>query len=73
MLLVHDLTYQLLQKCVPKSDNIFDNLLTLSVARKHALANEITQYLASPPEATANALLWWIEKKHLYPHLSHMA
>jgi len=38
-LLVHDLTYQLLQECAPKSDNIFDNLLTLSVARKRALAS----------------------------------
>ena len=72
-LLVHDLTYQLLQECAPKSDNIFDNLPTLSVARKRALADEITRYLASPPEATANALLWWIEKEHLYPRLSCMA
>ena len=70
---VCDLTHQLLQECAPKSDNIFDNLPSLSVAKKSAIADEITRYLASPPEATANALLWWVEKEHLYPRLSRMA
>ena len=58
---------------MPKSGNIFNNLPTLSLAKKRVLVDEITQYLAGPPEATTNALLWWIEREHLYPCLSRMA
>lgn len=58
-----------------KSDNIFDNLPTLSVAKKVELEldDELTHYLAAPTEATGNPLLWWIEKQAVYPCLSRMA
>ena len=38
-----------------------------------ALDEELTRYLASPPEATANPLRWWFENQAIYPRLSRMA
>jgi hypothetical protein len=40
---------------------------------KAALADELTCYLSAPVELTLNPLLWWIDKKSIYPCLSRMA
>ena len=58
-------------ECV--SDNIFDNLPSLSMPKVLALDEELTRYLASPPKATANPLRWWFENQAIYPRLSRMA
>jgi len=54
-------------------DNIFDALPTVSRSKKVGLADEITQYLSAPTEATLDPLVWWTERKGIYPHLSRMA
>lgn len=48
-------------------------LLALSAASKLALDDEITRYLSAPLEHTLDPLLWWTEKKTVYPRLSRMA
>ena len=52
---------------------MFNNMLFLSVPRKAAMVDELTRYLASPTEASSDPLLWWIEKRAVYPRLSWMA
>ena len=52
---------------------MFDNMPFLSVPKKTAVVDELGRYLATPTEATADPLLWWIEKWAVYPHLSRMA
>lgn len=52
---------------------MFDNMSFLSVPKKAAVVDELTRYLASPTEATLDPLLWWIEKRAVYPHLARMA
>jgi hAT family C-terminal dimerisation region len=37
------------------------------------LADEIARYLSAPTEATLDPLLWWTERKDIYPRLSRMA
>jgi hAT family C-terminal dimerisation region len=48
-------------------------LPALSAVSKAALDDEITRYLSAPLERTLNPLLWWTEKKTVYPRLSRMA
>jgi hypothetical protein len=48
-------------------------LPVLSTAKKSALADELTQYLATPVEATKDPLTWWVKKQATYPCLSRMA
>jgi hypothetical protein len=55
------------------SNNIFNALPTLLAPTKAALADELTCYLSALLEWTLNSLLWWIEMKAVYPHLSRMA
>ena len=66
----------LLLTCCPqaKSDNIFDNLPDLTTPSQPA-QDELTAYLAEPCAKPKhdNALLWWIEKRDVYPRLSRMA
>lgn len=52
---------------------MFDNMLFLSAPKKAAVVNELARYLASPTEATEDPLLWWIEKRIVYPRLARMA
>ena len=54
-------------------DNIFDALPELSAPSKAALYDELTRYLSEPTERTLDPLLWWVEKKAVYPRLSRMA
>jgi hypothetical protein len=53
--------------------NIFDNLPTLSAPKAKELRDELTRYLSTDPEQVDNVLLWWHERKSMYPHLSRMA
>ena len=57
----------------PIFNNIFDALPTVSRSKKVGLANEITRYLSAPTEATLDPLVWWMERKGIYPRLSRMA
>ena len=53
--------------------NIFNKLPVLSTTKKTALANELTQYLATPVEVAKDPLMWWVKKQAMYPCLSRMA
>ena len=54
------------------SDNIFNNLPTISVPAKAELDDELMRYLATPTEKTSNPLEWWTANKQIYPCLSRM-
>jgi hAT family C-terminal dimerisation region len=55
------------------SDNIFDALPSISTPYKASLSEELERYLSAPTEATHDPLLWWVEKRTIYPRLSRMA
>jgi hypothetical protein len=52
---------------------MFDSLPALSAPHRSELRNELESYLATDPTEVADALLWWFERKHIYPHLYRMA
>jgi hypothetical protein len=53
--------------------NIFDELPVLSAVKVDKLHDKLDRYLSTDPEYVKNVLLWWVEWKHIYPHLSRMA
>jgi hypothetical protein len=53
--------------------NIFDNLPALSAPRTRELCDELDRYLSTDPEHVVDVLMWWTERKSMYPHLSRMA
>ena len=63
-------TYCLLISCRYKT---YDNLPALSAPKAKELCDELTRYLSTDPEQVDNVLLWWHERKSMYPHLSRMA
>jgi hypothetical protein len=56
---------------------MFDNLPALSAPTKLELRDELDQYLSSDPEqvggSTKDVLMWWYERRGVYPHLHRMA
>jgi hypothetical protein len=56
-----------------RSKNIFDNLPALSAPRLRELRDELDQYLSTDPEHVMDVLMWWTERKSMYPRLSRMA
>lgn len=52
---------------------MFDNMPSLSVPKKSALTDELTRYLSTSTEKVSDPLLWWVEKRAVYPCLSRMA
>lgn len=53
--------------------NIFDNLPALSAPTTQELHDELDRYLSTDPEHVIDVLMWWTERKLMYPHLSRMA
>jgi len=51
--------------------NIFDNLPALSAPRIRELHDELDRYLSTDPEHVVDVLMWWTERKSMYPHLSY--
>ena len=56
-----------------RSKNIFDNLPALSAPRIRELRDELDRYLSTDPEHVVDEMMWWMERKSMYPNLSHMA
>ena len=56
-----------------KTKNIFDSLPAICTPKAADLHDKLDRYLSTDPEHTADVLLWWAERKHLYPCLSRMA
>lgn len=58
------------------SENMFDSLPTLAVAAMPTatdLRDELDWLLSTDPEYVQDVLMWWFEKRYLYPQLSRMA
>lgn len=56
------------------SSNIFDNLPALKPTVSTELEDELVTYLSTKRDLdVVDALRWWYERKHLYPHLYRMA
>jgi hypothetical protein len=53
--------------------NIFDHLPALSAPKTKELRDELARYLSTDPEQVDDVLLWWHERKSMYPRLSRMA
>ena len=51
---------------------MFDILLKPSASSK-GVRDEVDRYLATDKEEVANPLLWWWERRSMYPCLSQMA
>ena len=56
-----------------QSKNIFDNIPALAPPKLPKVSNELDAYLAASVEAVEDPLLWWHERRALYPNLSRMA
>ena len=52
---------------------MFDALRSITRLRVSERGHELERYLAIPIEDTDNPLLWWAERRALYPRLSRMA
>jgi len=52
------------------SSNIFNNLPALFILRTRELHNKLDRYLSTNPKHVVDVLMWWIERKLIYPHLS---
>jgi hypothetical protein len=62
----------------PPTGNLFNNLHVFGNASSStvkSMIDEIACYLHTGPEKVENhdLLMWWYERKHIYPHLYHMA
>ena len=71
--LLHYCSFLFHQETVPTSSNTFDHLPALSAPHQSELRDELERYLSTDPEEVADVLLWWFERKHIYPHLHRMA
>lgn len=69
----HESLTKNLQSEASTSTNIFDNLPSLLAPRLSELRDELERYLSTDPEHVEDVLLWWYERKHLYPRLHRMA
>ena len=61
------------QSSLTSAENIFDDLPALSAPPKSDLHDELDCYLSTDLEHVTDALAWWYEKWHVYPHLHRMA
>ena len=53
--------------------NIFDNLPSLAKPQTSRLRDELAVYLLAPIEEAEDPILWWSERRAVYPRLSCMA
>jgi len=56
-----------------QTENIFDHLPALNALKAKELRDELARYLSTDPEQVDDVLLWWHERKSMYPRLSRMA
>jgi len=57
----------------PTPTNDFADFLDFSVATKVTHTSELDNFLRDPVEAVKDPLLWWYNKRLIYPNLSSMA
>ena len=77
MLILIKMLLQSTKEMPADPENIFEDLLSCSSSApapsNPALKSELDRYLSSDPETVKDPLLWWVEKKAVYPCLSRMA
>jgi hypothetical protein len=56
-----------------ESDNMFDAMQALAAPRTRELRNEIDRYLSTDVEETSDVLMWWRERRSMFPKLARMA
>ena len=56
-----------------KTNNFFDTLPSICALKAADLRDELERYLSTDPEHVDDVLLWWTERKSVYPCLSRMA
>jgi hypothetical protein len=56
-----------------KESNIFDDLPALAAPRATELRDDLARYLSTDPELVKDVLVWWTERKGMFPCLSRMA
>ena len=56
-----------------ESENMFNNLPALSALASTELSSELERYLSTDPEHVSNVLVWWYERRAVYPRLHRMA
>jgi hypothetical protein len=59
--------------CHFQPGNIFDNLPSLAAPVAAELRDELDRYLSTDPEHVEDVLMWWTERRAMYPRLSRMA
>jgi hAT family protein len=59
--------------CSSKSNNIFDNMATLTAPKTMDLHDELDHYLSSDPEHVVDAVCWWHDRHTEYPCLLRIA
>lgn len=52
---------------------MFDDLPTVAAPRDTDLRDELDRFLGTDPEYVKDVLVWWFERRHIYPRLSRMA
>jgi hypothetical protein len=55
------------------SRNMFDNMDALLVPKNSDARGELDRYLSTDVEEVNDAVMWWTERKGMYPALSRMA
>jgi hypothetical protein len=55
------------------SQNMFDNMDDLLAPRISDSRGELDRYLSTDIEDVRDPLMWWTERKSMYPALSRMA
>jgi hypothetical protein len=55
------------------SANIFDSIPALAVPKCSDLHDELTIFLITDPEMVKDILLWWWDKRNIFPTLYRMA
>ena len=66
-------TKQSWQQTLGPSENVFDNLPSLTKPKLKQSHSELEAYLAADIVNITDALTWWTEHRENYPQLSHMA
>jgi hypothetical protein len=52
---------------------MFDSLPALAVPKCADLRDELDRFLSTDHEYVQDVLMWWFERRHIYPRLSRMA
>jgi hypothetical protein len=73
LMFINDLSKIITSDLPTRPHNSFDDLPSYSAPRAKNLRGELDRFLSTDPEQVQDVLVWWYERKHMYPGLSRMA